>query len=334
MSWQHEHANLFMDRLFGRASGFIDVKIMNPVRRNDVGKQYFDVRWPADAIDYAFEMNAWGYSAYCGVNPRRHRAGEAKDVLNIQALFLDLDVNKGVDVSMNLTKLQRFGLDPSMIVWSGNGAHFYFILDDPQPVEEGTLLAERLCDATESDRVFNATRIARIPGTLNFKTEPPKSCYVATLTERNYPAEEIAAALDRMGIPHVAPKPDVAPTMLADERDPLFDWFKVKAKLRPQTVDLIEFGIKHDHHISRSESDYEVCCDLVTAGVTDAQIHTIYSTMPIGTLKYCRAGIRYLNQTIKRARVDTSGPVKLRRPTMARSRFGRSCRHSPLSAHR
>lgn len=335
MSTPGEHATAFMNRLFGRATGFIDVKVMNPVCRNDVGKQYFDVRWPADAIDYAFDMNAWGYSTYCGVNPRRHRAGEEKDVLCIQALFLDLDLKRGVDIQRNLEKLQHFGLDPSMIVWSGNGAHFYLILDEPLPVDEGKLLAERLCNATESDRVFNATRIARIPGTLNFKTDPPNVCYLTGLSDRNYSADEVSCALDRMGVPHVAPKPDAAPTMMTNtDEDPLFDWFKVKDRLPPQTIDLIEFGIKHEHHVSRSESDYEVVRDLVVAGVTDAQIHTIYSTMPIGTLKYRKAGIRYLNQTIKRARLDTSAPVKLRRPAFARTRFGRSCRTSPLSASR
>lgn len=311
-----EHAETFLDRLFSGTKGFINTKAL---LGRKAARQFFDVRWPADAIDYLFNFNASGYGAFVGVNPTHTQGGTEKDVAYVRSLYLDLDCNKGVDAEANLSKLQRFGLDPSIIVWSGNGVHFYFLLSDPLPCPQGKLLGQRLCYATDSDAVFNVNRIARLPGTANWKDGEPKSCYLSHLSSRDYGSAEIMSALDRMGVPRVEPKPDGAPVM--QNEDPLFNWTHLKQRLPAASADLIENGIPHEHYRSRSENDFRVVKDLVLAGATNEQIEWIYANKEIGALKYKEKGIRYLHQTIKSARRALTGPAKLRRSRPLGERF-------------
>lgn len=318
-----EHAVTFLKRLHTDNRGLIEVRAL---RKREMGRQFFDSRWPQDAIEYAFAMNRFGFGVYCGVNLRRVPGGTERDVANVSSLFLDLD-NSKCDPKRNYDKLAAFNIAPSVIVASGNGAHFYFRLSQPMTCSEGKLLGRRLCDATESDRVFDTTRIARLPGTYNWKTDPPHPCLLAGATRRDYTPHEIAAALDRMGVPEVEPQPDVVPTM--GPQDPLFDWFSLKEKLDPAVVDLITFGEKHSHLPSRSEADYRVVRALVAAGATDAQIRHVYATEEIGRLKYREKGNRYLETTIREARRDSATPIRLRRNAIRGTKLARSVNCRP-----
>lgn len=317
-----DHARLYLDRLHGHSKGYIEIRAL---MRREIGRQFFDARWPLDAVEYALGINQHGYGVYCGVNPLATQGGYEKNVAAVGALFLDVDTKKA-DPERNHRKLCAHGLEPSMTVVSGNGAHFYFILEEAVPCADGKLVGQRLCDATDSDRVFNTNRIARVPGTLNWKTDPPNLCFVASVTPRNFTLSEISTALDRMGIPMVEPEADLAPTMQA--RDPVFDWIGFLTKLDAPVVDLIKNGEKHAHFDSRSEADYRVVRALVTAGATDHQIYAIYSTEAIGRLKYREKGQRYLETTIRQARRDAAQPItRVSKSTIKNGRFGHTCRH-------
>lgn len=307
---QIDHATAFMRTLFRDGEGMVDMKILAP--KKEPGRRFFTDC--DEAVEHAMRVNAAGYSVYVGVNPRKREGGRETDVLHVRALFLDLDLKKGANPEATRAKLGRWGLPPSMTVWSGNGAHMYLILKEAVPCIQGKIVAERLCKVTDSDPVHNVNRIARLPGTVNWK-DPPRWCYVAEMTDYEYTLDEVAHVLDRIGAPAVVQRSD-AYFDDAPMRDPLFNWEKVRMGLSPRVVDLITFGIQNsERQVTRSEADWVVVTALVDAGLTNDQIRWVYCNPEygIGSLKYRQSGDRYLNHTIKKARQAKAVPLRIKK---------------------
>jgi hypothetical protein len=156
---------------------------------------------------------------------------------------------------------------------------------------------------TGSDRVFNYNRIARLPGSVNFKT-PPTLCYLTSVDPgRRYSIQQISAALDSMGIPAVQRK--VHRQEPVDPIDGSDWWSQIRERLGPHPLAIIDSGEKNpysDGQVTRSEADWLVVCALVRAGASDEQITWIYDSQPVGLLKYAEEGAHYLNQTVASAR--------------------------------
>jgi len=127
--------------------------------------------------------------------------------VNVQALkavWLDIDcgekkaeVNEKtgrpdgyIDQAAGAKKLREFcetvGLPQPTLVNSGRGLHVYWTLDRAVTEEEWKPVASRLrqlCDKQEfyvDPSVFESARVLRVPGTLNFKDDPPKPVSVIT----------------------------------------------------------------------------------------------------------------------------------------------------------
>lgn len=305
---EHAHVMPFLDALFWHHDGLIDVKGLAP-KRAPVRVFYED---PVEAMNLVLELNPQGLNMFVGVNPRQTPGGTEDDVHRVWALFLDLDLKKGVNPRETFTLLVNNNLTPSIGVLSGNGAHFYLLLKEPADPMTAKTIWERLCKATGSDPVHNVNRIARVPGTVNWK-EPPTWCVLDGLTDRRYELDEIAAGLDRMGAPNVVPQQAKVEIM---QGDPLFTkerWHAVRSMLEPLVLDLLEFGIQNSAgQVSRSEADWVVVCALVREGMTDDQIEWVYQNYEIGKLKYREpgAGSRYLRQTLKMARYRAAQPIQ------------------------
>lgn len=137
--------------------------------------------------------------------PTKRTAENAKA---LSSLFLDLDCGEGKDFESQSeahTKLQEFcestGLPTPVIVSSGRGLHVYWPLTEPLPTEQWRSIARRfkqLCISSEfkidTHVPADAARVLRMPGTHNFKDEPPKD--VVLLTElRSFDLSEIEPKL-------------------------------------------------------------------------------------------------------------------------------------------
>jgi len=118
--------------------------------------------------------------------------GRVKDnVLALKSFWFDIDCGadkdkKGhgyVDQETGLEELERFckivGLPKPIIVNSGRGLHVYWPLTNPVTRDEWEPVVERLHQLCKTHKlrvdgaVFEAARILRIPGTFNFKEDPP-----------------------------------------------------------------------------------------------------------------------------------------------------------------
>jgi hypothetical protein len=130
-----------------------------------------------------------------------------KNVQSLKAFWLDIDCGEGkaeidpdtgrpkgyVDQATGLRALRDFctliGLPKPTLVNSGRGIHVYWILDrvvSPQEWEPVGARLRKLCETHNfyvDPDVFDTSRVLRIPGTLNFKDDPPKAVTVMSVAD-------------------------------------------------------------------------------------------------------------------------------------------------------
>lgn len=150
---------------------------------------------------------------------------KADNAKYFKAVWLDIDCGptKGVpndkgkvegylDQQTGLQELQRFcktvGLPKPVLVNSGRGIHVYWLLTETIDKDRWWPLALRmkeLCDTHNlivDPSVFDAARVLRVPGTLNFKDNPPKP--VEVISEA--PPIEVEKLIEIIGVPVNQPK--------------------------------------------------------------------------------------------------------------------------------
>ncbi len=215
------------------------------------------------AIEKTLDKNVW-----VGIQPRASRGGKKEDVANSYWLYADLDNSKIKTVSGYRDYVaRRFCLPPTLIINSGGGQHFYWAVETLPPQVVIALCSE-ISDKLHSDRLSDPSRVFRVPGTLNYKYDPPVEASIDWVGDLNaiYTADEVTSAL-----------------------------------LLPSDINvLIQTGAltKYD---SRSERDYAVLGAMVKAGFTDLLIKYIFENTPIGD-KAEDNGPHYLEQSIKTMR--------------------------------
>lgn len=156
-----------------------------------VDQRFADTRGQAEQIIQEFigqNVNVYFCCSKVGqLNDRTH-----DNVIAIRALWLDIDCGptKGVpndkgkiegylDQQTGLDELQKFcatvGLPKPILINSGNGIHAYWLLEQTLTRKEWEPLAKRfkqLCQQhglIVDDKVFEASRVLRVPGSTNFK---------------------------------------------------------------------------------------------------------------------------------------------------------------------
>lgn len=126
----------------------------------------------------------------------------AANAMTLKAIWLDVDVKaapKGypsLEEALDAVNIfvERVDLPPpSALVASGGGLHVYWFSDRPLPVDEWLRYAEGLkqsavthglrCDA---GLTTDCARILRVPGTRNFKTDPPRPVRLLGMRDTDY----------------------------------------------------------------------------------------------------------------------------------------------------
>jgi hypothetical protein len=123
--------------------------------------------------------------AYFGVALRTpdaatHRRGDAAHCATLTTLFVDADFKK-LGEAATRQRLKTFATQPSIVVNSGGGVHPYWLLATPLDLQtfyrETRALLQRLAyhvaDIVDTG-VSEPARVLRIPGSLNFKYDPPR----------------------------------------------------------------------------------------------------------------------------------------------------------------
>lgn len=202
--------------------------------KGDIVKQKLvETREEADQV--VSDFLAQERNVFFGVAKYKADAGRTKEnVKALRALWLDIDCGEAkaqidpkterpdgyIDQLSAFSALQKFckltGMPKPTIVSSGRGLHVYWALDRDVTREEWEPVAYRLRDLCNNHEfyvdqaVFEVARILRVPGTLNFKDDPPQAVEVLTTGE----PVNFDWVIQTLGVKHVAAQPKWEPTSL------------------------------------------------------------------------------------------------------------------------
>jgi len=124
---------------------------------------------------------------YFGVATRDGKGGGKDNIVEIPALFCDLDFKETPREQAN-KNLKKFSFTPSLIVKSGGGIHLYWLLDTPAEQKDIPTIEDinrRIATQLGGDlNACDASRILRVPDTINHKYPAP--CEVAQENEYRF----------------------------------------------------------------------------------------------------------------------------------------------------
>ena len=170
----------FFNYIFGPSlslGGEIEIRAF---RGKDSVQVFFDSEFAA-ALK-AYELCNRKYDVYFGVNPRTGKDGKEVDIHWLSAFHASLDY--GIVGHKHLPdyltddqardSIKGIPLLPSIIVDSGGGYHYYWVLNNPLHIEgfkPGLLekINQNIVWYLGGKTGFEITRLLRMPGTYNFK---------------------------------------------------------------------------------------------------------------------------------------------------------------------
>jgi hypothetical protein len=135
------------------------------------------------------------YNCYFGVSTRDGTGGTKDNVLQIPALWCDVDF-KDIDSQKFRKILKKFEFPPSIVVFSGGGYHLYWRLIEPlrkANIPELEDINRRIALALNGDEnACDAARILRIPMTFNHKYQPPKRAILKKIEPCDYDLKDFS----------------------------------------------------------------------------------------------------------------------------------------------
>ena len=135
---------------------------------------FFEPNQINEAAEYAVEVGAKA-DTFVGMGLRNRRSGSGVAVDELHLLWVDGDTDEALDA------LAAYEPSPGFVVRSGGRTelgrpkiHAYWPLRRPVPVKLVKPTLKRLAAALSADPAcVDAARIMRVPGTFNFKSDPP-----------------------------------------------------------------------------------------------------------------------------------------------------------------
>jgi hypothetical protein len=177
----------WLDVLHAHRPGFIEIR---PISKGRVLKPEFVPTEDCEQVVRRASELRTSADVYVGAAPRIRRSGKKDAVERLSAAWADIDTREAE------VELLFFELPASMIVASGHGLHAYWLLEFGAEPRVGEQLNRGLARRLGSDpHVVDASRIMRIPGTLNHKSDPPTEVRLVDYQCIPYTAEALATAL-------------------------------------------------------------------------------------------------------------------------------------------
>ena len=139
-------------------------------------------------LEVAENLKNEGYNAYFALSTFENGASrKGSNAKYLKSFFLDIDCGAGkeyINQAAGVTALRLFckatQLPRPTVVNSGRGLHVYWTLDEQIAAAEWAPLAEKLKILCKNNNLHadpsvtsDVARILRVPGTMNFKSDPP-----------------------------------------------------------------------------------------------------------------------------------------------------------------
>ena len=181
--------------------GYINLHYKNPRHLGMAGKPFTTLHDTLSYISWAQGHPSYVSDLYFCLSQQAENGGpsngklraarSAENATSLKAIWIDLDGNKSDPGKGYPTKdaaLDAFAKfitasqlpPPSAIVNSGGGFHIYWISDQPLTLDEWRPYANGLWALKQKHGLVadpvttDAARILRVPGTFNYKTQPPR----------------------------------------------------------------------------------------------------------------------------------------------------------------
>ena len=203
----------FLQLLFGKCTeGCITITTLPGSRNEHIPVQELD-RAAEQIMKYGMSANTYyGLALRCAGLPETVR-GSVDEVQTVVCMYADIDVRGPEHVKENLPETREeavgfvngLAMKPSILVNSGNGIHALWLLDEPfvihneeerqyiRDVSAGFgiyVIQEGIKKGWKLDNVQDIPRMLRAPGSLNFKSDPPKKCEVLTAEDIRYSVKD------------------------------------------------------------------------------------------------------------------------------------------------
>lgn len=139
----------------------------------------------------------------------------ASTAVRMKAIFLDIDLVEGkkakdkgypneaelVAAFRNFLVVTKLPI-PTIMVYTGGGYHMYWVFEEALTIPVWQGLADALAEATrqvglkcDTGCTVDCARILRVPGTKNYKYDPPRMVEVKRLDSRDFTFEELDTPL-------------------------------------------------------------------------------------------------------------------------------------------
>lgn len=140
-----------------------------------------------------------GSDAYLGMGVverpyQRHERPGNTSVRYLPAYWLDIDAKNGVTPQQCLALIDTL-LEPTMVVFTGGGYHAYWCFKQPVPTPQwdgaGFYYAMTQDAPIPVDKLADPARILRVPGTFNYKFNPPRRAHIVHCNGPRYSLDEL-----------------------------------------------------------------------------------------------------------------------------------------------
>jgi len=257
------------------------------------------------------ELNAWhsrGWHVYVGMadlrdEPKPGKRGRKTDLALASALWAEVDVKGDDEVkSETLRAINAFVPPPTFVVDSGGGFHCYWLLQTPYyfhtagHIEEFEARLRWIKMQLGADHCTDVTRMMRVPGTWNWKYNPPRPCRF--LGKMDQPDRLPRYCMADFGIERACTSPSSAPepSVLSE----LPSYFGIVLERSEQIRNLWEGRGKTSGDTSRSGYDFSLICALIRHGFTSRRfLATVLYHRCRKTGRVIRPG--YIARTVARA---------------------------------
>ena len=169
-------------------TGYLEVRA---IRDGDVRQRRFV---PLDDRNWGWRHvrgDAKFADIFFGVAPRTRQEGTKEAIAEVHAAWADLDSEDAA------TTLGLFDLPPSFVVSTGSEGHLHAFLAEPAAPAEIEAINRALAERLGADPVaVDASRMMRMPGTYNFKHDPPVKATLVEANEQRFSLAELEGALE------------------------------------------------------------------------------------------------------------------------------------------
>lgn len=214
---------------------------------------------------------------------------------SLPTLFADLDFEDykgGRDEALEI--IRDFPFPPSSLIFSGNGFHAYYFLEEPHNLDGDVVFRIKKIlkvlqnHLLQADSTSDVTRVLRVPYSINIKDPShPKLVEIKELNNRRYRLQDLEDQLYpwlREQRSNRNPSTNKNQENSANRLDLKNGKVQVgQLKVSDRIKELIRNGSRSsDGYPSRSEADQAVITALVAAGYTKEAIKTIFEQHPDG----------------------------------------------------